>query len=137
MIWENIGDPVAKGEKIPAWMKEIVQETCSSDSAYAYSPTKGDLQARQFILQNSSNQHICTVEDIIFFNGLGEAINKIFSNLSPHVRVIGPNPTYPSHATAEAMHNGGNPITYSLLLNENARIDLVELENKVRYNESI
>ena len=23
MIWENIGDPVAKGEKIPAWIKSL------------------------------------------------------------------------------------------------------------------
>ena len=25
MIWENIGDPVAKGEKIPDWVKEILK----------------------------------------------------------------------------------------------------------------
>lgn len=137
MIWENIGDPVAKGEKIPEWMKEVVKDACDSDSAYAYSPSKGDLGAREFILRNSSKQKICTVEDIIFFNGLGEAISKIFSNLSPHVRVIGPNPTYPSHATAEAMHRGGDPVTYSLLLDEGGRIDLDELENKVRYNDNI
>lgn len=26
IIWENIGDPVAKGELIPDWIKEIVKQ---------------------------------------------------------------------------------------------------------------
>ncbi len=137
MIWENIWDPVAKGEKIPKWMKDVVSNASQDDKTYAYAPTKGDLSAREFILDHFSNRHLCTVEDIIFFNGLGEAINKIFSNLSTHARVIGPNPTYPSHATAESMHNGSEAITYSLKLYENGAIDLEELENKVKYNESI
>jgi aspartate/methionine/tyrosine aminotransferase len=118
-------------------MKDVVSNASQDDKTYAYAPTKGDLSAREFILDHFSNRHLCTVEDIIFFNGLGEAINKIFSNLSTHARVIGPNPTYPSHATAESMHNGSEAITYSLKLYENGAIDLEELENKVKYNESI
>lgn len=137
MIWENIGDPVTKGEKIPQWMKDVVSRASQDDKTYAYAPTKGDVSAREFILDHFSNRHLCTVEDIIFFNGLGEAINKIFTNLSPHARVIGPNPTYPSHATAESMHNGSDAITYSLKLYENGAIDLAELENKVKFNENI
>ncbi len=137
MIWENIGDPVAKGERIPTWMKDIVKTACDQDKTYAYAPTKGDIEAREFILDHYSDRRVCTVEDIIFFNGLGEAINKIFANLSSHVRVIGPNPTYPSHATAEAMHHDGEPITYSLRIESDGRIDLEELERKVKYNENI
>jgi alanine-synthesizing transaminase len=137
MLWENIGDPVAKGERVPDWMKAIVQEAAKHDRTYAYSPTKGDLETRNFIVEHYSDPRICTVEDVIFFNGLGEAINKIFANLPVNARVIGPNPTYPSHATAEAMHHGGQPLSYSLKLDQGGRIDLDELENKVRYNENI
>jgi alanine-synthesizing transaminase len=137
MIWENIGDPVAKGEALPAWMKGIVEQAVREDRTYAYAPTKGDLEARHFILEHYSDPRICTVEDIIFFNGLGEAINKIFSNLPATARVIGPNPTYPSHATAEAMHHGGHHITYSLKLDDGGRIDVDDLERKVRENEHI
>ena len=36
---ENIGDPVAKGEKIPVWMKEIVAELVKEDDCYGYCPT--------------------------------------------------------------------------------------------------
>jgi aspartate/methionine/tyrosine aminotransferase len=137
MIWENIGDPVAKGERLPVWMKAVVEAAVREDRTYAYSATKGDPEARRFILEHYSDPRICTTEDIIFFNGLGEAINKIFSNLPATARVIGPNPTYPSHATAEAMHHGGHHITYSLKLDDGGRIDLDELEAKVRDDEHI
>jgi len=137
MIWENIGDPVAKGERVPDWMKGLVEHAVREDRTYAYSPTKGDLEARHFILEHYSDPRICTVEDIVFFNGLGEAINKIFSNLPATARVIGPNPTYPSHATAEAMHHGGHHITYALKLDQGGRIDLDGLERTVRGDEHI
>jgi aspartate/methionine/tyrosine aminotransferase len=137
MIWENIGDPVAKGERLPAWLKQIVQHAVGEDRTYAYTATKGDLETRRFILEHYSNPKVCSVEDIIFFNGLGEAINKIFSNLPSTDRVIGPNPTYPSHATAEAMHHGGHHLTYALKLDDGGRIDLDDLERQVRTNEHV
>ena len=44
---ENIGDPVNKGEKIPAWLKEIVAELVMEDATYGYCPTKGMLETRE------------------------------------------------------------------------------------------
>jgi alanine-synthesizing transaminase len=137
MIWENIGDPVAKGEGIPDWMKQVVQEASAEDRVYAYSPTRGDLEARQFVLEHFSDARICSVDDIMFFNGLGDAINKLFSTLHSSARVIGPNPTYPSHATAEAIHHGGDPITYPLQLDNGGRIDIAALEASVAANSNI
>lgn len=137
MVWENIGDPVAKGEQLPAWMKAIVEQAVREDRTYAYSPTKGDLEARRFVLERYADPRLCTVEDIIFFNGLGEAINKMFSNLPATVRVIGPNPTYPSHATAEAMHHGGHHITYPLKLEDRGRIDVDDLARTVAENDHV
>jgi alanine-synthesizing transaminase len=137
MIWENIGDPVAKGEFLPTWMKDVVSKAALDDRVYAYSATKGDLAARQFVLDHYSDPRICSIEDIIFFNGLGDAINKIFSTLRTTARVIGPNPTYPSHATAEAIHHGGHHLTYPLQLDHGGRIDLVALENSVREHDDI
>ncbi len=137
MIWENIGDPVAKGEKIPVWMKAVVEQAVTEDRVYAYSPTKGDVLARRFVIEHFSDSRICSEEDVIFFNGLGDAINKIFSTLPASARVIGPNPTYPSHATAEAIHHGGSHITYPLQLENSGRIDLVELDRLVTSNPDI
>ena len=53
MIWENIGDPVAKGEKIPPWIKELIAKALTDDKTFAYSPTKGLLETREFYLQKS------------------------------------------------------------------------------------
>ncbi len=43
---ENIGDPVAKGEQIPAWMKQIVADLAMQDCSYGYCPTRGVLETR-------------------------------------------------------------------------------------------
>jgi alanine-synthesizing transaminase len=137
MIWENIGDPVAKGERIPEWMKRVVEEAVHDDRVYAYSATKGDPDARRFVIEHYSDARICSEEDVIFFNGLGDAINKVFSALPDNARVIGPNPVYPSHATAEALHHGGRPLTYSLKLHDHGRIDIEDLERQVRQNPDI
>src|SRR3989339_1028853 len=78
--WENIGDPIAKGEKIPEWMKKIVADVVMQDCSYGYSPTRGMLETREF-LANQTNKRggaQITSEDIIFFNGLGDAIGKIY-----------------------------------------------------------
>ena len=41
------------------------------DCKGALEATKGDLETRRFILEHYSDPRICTVEDIVFFNGLG------------------------------------------------------------------
>ena len=33
---ENIGDPIAKGEVIPGWMKQIVADLAMTDCSYGY-----------------------------------------------------------------------------------------------------
>ena len=137
MIWENIGDPVKAGETIPEWIKQIVTDTATSCDAFAYTDSRGDIAAREYVLKHFSSEKVCTIDDILFFNGLGEAINKILNNLPKEARVLVPSPTYPSHATAEAMHAGCNFISYQLDPENNWEPDLEEIENKVRYNEQI
>ncbi|MDD5213737.1 MAG: pyridoxal phosphate-dependent aminotransferase [Candidatus Gracilibacteria bacterium] len=131
---ENIGDPVAKGEPIPEWMKKIVTEACKHDSTYGYCPTKGLESVREFIANRRKNLN---KDDIIFFNGLGDAINKIYTNLAFDARVIGPNPAYSTHSSAEANHAGSEHITYSLDPKNGWNPDLEELENKVKFNPNI
>jgi len=123
-------------ERIVGRLVGDVFEVVAAQMRKRRAPT-GDLEARRFILEHYSQPRICTVEDIVFFNGLGEAINKIFSNLPSTARVIGPNPTYPSHATAEAMHHGGHHLTYALKLDDGGRIDLEDLSRTVREHEHI
>ncbi|MCI5163257.1 MAG: pyridoxal phosphate-dependent aminotransferase [Candidatus Electrothrix sp. AX5] len=137
--WENIGDPVAKGEKIPAWMKDIVSAAVQQDATYGYSPTKGMLATRQFLAEetNALGGVQITPEDIIFFNGLGDAISKIFGFLRRTARVLVPTPSYTTHSSAEAAHAGDRPLTYVLDPTNHWYPDLTDIENHIRYNPTV
>ena len=139
IIWENIGDPVQKGEKIPDWIKEIVVEANRDDASYAYSPTKGLEATREFLAQmsNKNGNVKITKEDIIFFNGLGDAISKIYGQLRKEYRVIGPSPAYSTHSSAEAAHAGAEYISYKLDPYNLWYPDLNDLRMKVKYNPAI
>ncbi len=137
--WENIGDPVAKGEKIPVWMKEIVAECAMQDDTYGYCPTKGILSTRQFIADevNSRGGVQISAEDILFFNGLGDAINKIFTLLKRTARVVVPSPSYTTHSSAEAAHSGDRPVTYRLDPDNHWYPDMDDLEKRIKYNPAV
>lgn len=91
IIWENIGDPVAKGEIVPEWIRDIVADTVKNDnSSFGYSPTKGLVTAREYIAKerNLEGGAQITPEDILFFNGLGDAIATVYNYLNKNARVI-------------------------------------------------
>lgn len=117
ITWENIGDPVAKGEEVPQWIRDIIsKETKDSSYSYQYSPTKGLLSTRKFLAENRTKQTgaVLDAENIIFFNGLGDAVTKIYGWLNPMARVLGPNPAYPTHSSLEGAHSHKPMLTYSL-----------------------
>lgn len=136
---ENIGDPIAKGEKIPQWMKEVVADLVMQDCSYGYSPTRGVLETRQFLAEqtNRRGKTQITADDIMFFNGLGDAIQKVYGFLRREARIIGPTPTYSTHSSAEAAHAGTKPISYRLDPDNNWYPDLDDLRLSVKYNPSI
>jgi aspartate/methionine/tyrosine aminotransferase len=133
ITWENIGDPVAKGEEVAPWIREYVAAAVSESASYAYSPTKGLQSAREYIAKERNLEGGITIspEDILFFNGLGDAITKVYKGLHPNVRVIGPNPAYPTHSSAEAAHADRPHITYSLDPHNGWQPDLEEMEEKI------
>ena len=137
--WENIGDPVQKGEKIPDWIKAIITSTMKEDLTYAYSPTKGLDATREYLAAkaNKNGGVKITKEDIIFFNGLGDAISKVYGQLRKEYRVIGPSPAYSTHSSAEASHAGSEYVSYRLDPNNHWYPDLNDLRMKVKYNPSI
>ncbi|MGV8057434.1 MAG: pyridoxal phosphate-dependent aminotransferase [Smithellaceae bacterium] len=139
IIWENIGDPVQKGEQIPGWMKEVVAETIKEDRSFAYSPTKGVDETREFLAQrvNKRGKTQITAEDIIFFNGLGDAIARSYSSLQVDARVIMPEPTYSTHFMAEVLHASFPPNTYRMNPYSNWYPDICEIEQKVKSAKSI
>ena len=139
IIWENIGDPVQKGEKIPDWMKDVLTDILRDDTSYAYSPTKGMDATRQFIAErtNARGKAQITAEDVIFFNGLGDAIARAYSSIQVDARMIMPEPTYSTHLMAEVLHASFPPNTYRMNPYNNWHPDLRELEQKVRSHRAI
>jgi aspartate/methionine/tyrosine aminotransferase len=137
--WENIGDPVAKGEHMPQWMKDIVAETVQDDASYGYSPTRGVLATRKFIAAQTNSRGKVQIgpDDIIFFNGLGDAISKVFGFLKRTARVVVPTPSYTTHSSAEAAHAGDRPVTYRLDPHNNWYPDLDDLEKRIKYNPAV
>jgi alanine-synthesizing transaminase len=143
VVWENIGDPVRKGEAPPDWMKEIIRNLAQEDLSYAYCDTRGEPETRRFLaaranarLSNGDGPQIAP-EDVIFFNGLGDAVARIFGQLRPQARVIGPSPAYSTHSSAEAAHSGYEHLTYRLDPDNGWLPDMQDLEKTVRYNPSI
>ncbi|HCX22832.1 MAG TPA: aminotransferase, partial [Cytophagales bacterium] len=139
ILWENIGDPIQKNHKLPEWMKDIIAGLLYEDNTYGYSHSKGVLSTRQFLADLNNNRGGVQIEaqDITFFNGLGDAIQKIYQYLLPTSRVIGPSPAYSTHSSAEAAHANHHPMTYKLDPDNSWYPDMDDLYNKVKYNPSI
>lgn len=139
ITWENIGDPIAKGELVPQWIKDIVIELVKQDLTYGYVSTRGVEATQEFLAEHVNERGGCqiTKNDIVFFNGLGDAVAKIFGFLKREARVIGPSPAYSTHSSAEAAHSGYNHLTYELDPNNGWMPDLTDIENKVKYNDAI
>ncbi|MEA2015048.1 MAG: pyridoxal phosphate-dependent aminotransferase [Thermodesulfobacteriota bacterium] len=139
ITWENIGDPVLKGEKIPEWMKDALADIMKDDLSYAYSPTKGVEETREFLAEEvcRRGKHQLDKEDIIFFNGLGDAIARAYSSIRIDARIIMPEPTYSTHLLAEIHHASFPPNTYRMNPYHNWHPDIAELERKVKSHNTI
>jgi alanine-synthesizing transaminase len=139
IYWENIGDPIQKNHKLPDWIKQIIADLALQNESYSYCPSKGILETRKFLAQqtNQLGGVQITPDDICFFNGLGDAIAKVYQYITPTARVIGPSPAYSTHSSAEAAHASNEPLTYKLDPNKKWYPDLDDLYNKVKYNPNV
>ncbi|HOV13842.1 MAG TPA: pyridoxal phosphate-dependent aminotransferase, partial [Spirochaetota bacterium] len=139
LIFENIGDPVAKGELIAPWIKDEIKKLVDTDLSWGYCDTQGVLETREFVAKMTNNEGgiQITPNDVYFFNGLGDGVAKIFGFLKREARVIGPSPAYSTHSSAEAAHSGYEHLTYNLNPNNNWEPDVNEIYNKAKYNDSI
>ena len=139
IYWENIGDPIQKHHLLPAWIREIIAGLAMQNDVYGYCPSKGVLETREFIAAqtNALGGVRITADDICFFNGLGDAIGKVYQFLDKPARIIGPSPAYSTHSSAEAAHAGHQPLTYRLDPDNHWYPDLDDLYNKVKYNPNV
>lgn len=139
IYWENIGDPIQKKAQVPGWMKEIITGLLQDNSTYGYCHSKGEPATREFLAQqtNARGGTQITANDILMFNGLGDAISKLYQYILPTSRIIGPSPAYSTHSSAEAAHAHHEPVTYTLDPDNQWYPDMDDLYNKVKYNPGI
>jgi len=139
IFWENIGDPIQKNAQVPDWMKTIIRDLLKEDDTYGYCHSKGVPTTREFLVKqtNALNGVQITTDDILFFNGLGDGIAKLYQFLEPTSRIIGPSPAYSTHSSAEAAHANTEPITYRLDPANQWYPDMEDLYLKVKYNPNI
>ena len=78
-----------------------------------------------------------TADDIIFFNGVGDAVSKVYGFLNPEARVIGPTPAYSTHSSAESAHCARPHLMYDLVPENGWLPDMEDLTRKVRENPAI
>ena len=139
IYWENIGDPIQKNNRMPEWMKNIIGELVQDDDTFGYCHSKGVKETRQFLAEQTNNLGGAQIDadDILFFNGLGDAISKLYEYILPTSRIIGPSPAYSTHSSAEAAHANHHPLTYKLDPENNWYPDVDDLYMKVKYNPNI
>jgi len=140
ITWENIGDPIQKGECVPDWMREAIHGLVDRPESWGYCHSAGVQEVREFLASrvNTRKDGVrITTDDILFFNGLGDAVGKIYGFLRRESRILGPSPAYSTHSSAESAHSGYNHLTYNLDPHNGWLPDLDDIRNKVKYNDSI
>jgi len=139
ITWENIGDPIEKGEQPPAWIRDIVADLANDPKTWGYCDSAGVPETRQFLAEQVNARGGVQVksDDILFFNGLGDAVAKVYGFLGREARVLGPSPAYSTHSSAEGAHSGYKHVTYELDPYNGWMPDLDDIRMKVKYNDSI
>ena len=137
--WENIGDPIEMGEKVEPWIKDIVRGLTEEDRAWAYCHSLGVLSSREFLANevNKRGGAQITANDIIFVNGIADAVDKIYDLIRKDARVIMPSPSYSTHISNESKRGRYTNITFPLDPKNNWRPNLKELRTSVQYNDQI
>lgn len=140
LTWENIGDPVQKGDPPPDWIREAISSLLDEPQSWAYCHSMGIAETREFLAEQVSLRpggvRICA-DDILFFNGIGDAVTTVYGHLPREARILGPSPAYSTHSSAEAAHSGFQHLTYHLDPSQGWLPDVDDLRNKCRYNDSI
>lgn len=136
IYWENIGDPIQKHARIPRWMKAVLEELIADDKSFGYSHSMGNRQTRDFLAERTNRRGGVQIgrEDILFFNGLGDAISTLYGLMAPTSRVIIPSPVYSTHSAGEAAHARSEPVSYRLDPEDGWRPDIDHVYQQAKEN---
>lgn len=139
LTWENIGDPIHKGDFAPEWIRKAVCDITADPNSWGYCNTAGVEATREFLTQQVNDRGGVQIDAncINFYNGLGDAVAKIYGLLRRQARVLGPSPAYSTHSSGESAHSGYAPVCYHLDPANGWMPDMNEVRRLVKYNDTI
>ena len=139
MTWENIGDPVAMGETVEPWIVDTVRALVDERMSWAYSPSRGVEETREFIVAQRGLDEGASItpDDVLFVNGVADAVDKIYDLVRKDARIIMPSPCYPTHSSNESKRGSYDNLFFHLDPRNGWLPDLDELRNKVKYNPQV
>ncbi|MBE6424608.1 MAG: pyridoxal phosphate-dependent aminotransferase [Planctomycetaceae bacterium] len=140
ITWENIGDPIAMKEEVAPWIKEIVRDIVSQNASWGYCQTRGVQETRDFLADRVNAREggvQISPDDIIFFNGTADAIDKVYELTHRNARILLPAPIYSTHSSNESKRGGYDPLHFRLDPKNNWLPDMEEVRRIVHYNPSI
>lgn len=141
-VWENIGDPVAKGWPVPRFLKEILVEEIQKegDKVFGYTHSRGNPSTRKWVVEYSkrfSPSSTLDYEDVLFTNGLGAAISAMYHMLKPGARILQPSPAYPAHSSTESFNAHAESLVYRLNPEREWQPDLEDMEAQLKAHPEI
>jgi alanine-synthesizing transaminase len=140
ITWENIGDPIQKGEVVAPWISETLHDLLDRPESYGYCDSAGVRETRGFLAAHVNERDggvRISPEDILFFNGIGDAVARVYGGLKREARILGPSPAYSTHSSAEGAHSGYAHMTYDLDPENGWMPDVDDIRNRVKYNDAI
>lgn len=139
MTWENIGDPLAMGEQVEPWIKDIVKNLVEDNRSWAYSPSRGVVEAREYLADevNRRGGVQITPDDILFTNGVADAVDKLYDLIRKDDRVLMQSPSYPTHSSNEAKRGDYEFIQFRLDPDNDWQPDLDDIHKKIKYNPQV
>jgi Aspartate/tyrosine/aromatic aminotransferase len=139
MIWENIGDPLEMGEQVAPWIMDIVGDLVRQNKSWAYSPSRGVLASREYLANEVNVRGGSQVgpDDILFTNGVADAVEKIYDFIRKDARVLMQSPSYPTHSSNEAKRGDYELIQFQLDPQNDWQPDLDDMHKKIRYNPQV
>src|SRR3989338_3931023 len=72
-VWENIGDPIAKGWSVPEFLKSLIIEEMrkTTNDVFGYAHSRGNIETRSWIVEYAkrfSPKSTLTPDDILLTN---------------------------------------------------------------------
>lgn len=140
ITWENIGDPIQKGERAPRWIVDTVHDVVDDPASWAYVHSLGAPATREFLAAKVNDRPggvRIGADDILFFNGTADAMDTVYGLLGNDARILVPSPAYITHRSLEAAHAPGEQPTYQLDPTNGWLPDVDEIRSQCRQSDAI